>query len=95
MFFDPPEPFPEWDLCQLLPNTYDGFPEIENQEAVVIEFKKLPLTANHTDPPYLKHADPPYLEHYEVYSDQSQLNQESYCDPPHGDDFIDPPHEFE
>jgi hypothetical protein len=84
--FDPPEIFLKLDVCQLLPNTADGFPEIENQEHVILwqgdkKQQNIHLHPLHAD--CESNCDPPY-----------ESSQENYYDPPH-EDYYDPPHESE
>ncbi len=75
--FDPPLNYAADDICQLLPNTPDGFPEIEAD----VHYDAGP------DPPYKEDIDPP---HYDEVHDCSHW-QYNY-DPPHGDNYYDPPH---
>ena len=84
--FDPPENFHEWHVNQLLSNTVDGFPEMENQESYWREEDPFIQKKTNTFPLERygeNNSDPP---HWHLY--------ESYCDPPHlQGDYIDPPHE--
>jgi len=71
--FDPPENFSERDICQLIPDTADGFPEIENQELVVLwqgnqDSNTYPLHHRSSSDPPRGHLqencyDPPHAHH--------------------------------
>jgi hypothetical protein len=67
--FDPPCDLVEYEICQLIPGTKDGFPEFEQQ----IQFDAGP------DPPdWEESCNPP---HREDYTDSPHW--EDYSDPPH------------
>jgi len=69
--FDPPQDFPEWEICQLIPGTVDGFPE----EC----YSNPPYWESCSDPPHWEScSDPP---HWEGCSDP--LHWDNYSDPPH------------
>ena len=79
--FDPAENFPEWTLNQLLPDTADGFPEIENQELEYRREKKPSISDSKA-----KSNDDSTYWHL----------QENHCDPPHGEEvYVDPPHQWD
>ena len=58
--FDEPQDLAEWEICQLVPGTDDGFPDDRDQ-----------LYTSGTDPPddYFLEVDPPHWEdsNYIVY----------------------------
>ena len=60
--FDPPYDIVQWDICQLIPGTEDGFPEIEKQ--IDYEFGPDPPVIEKTcDPPDWQdqdYGDPPH-----------------------------------
>jgi hypothetical protein len=92
--FDPPHSYPEYNMSQLLPNTPDGFPEIENQEwsqgchcrdhnRHITEKEQKSLVPDQGSP---KESYPPL--HWE--------QPDSYCDPPHEEEvYVDPPNEWD
>jgi hypothetical protein len=65
------------DICQLQPDTSDGFPEIQAD----VHYGAGP------DPPYKEEIDSP---HYDEVHDCSHWQYN--CDPPHEDNYYDPPH---
>jgi len=51
--FDPPFDLPNWDICQLLPWTKDGFPPIQDENPIMGETNpKPPHWDDHSDPPF-------------------------------------------
>ena len=61
----------QWDVCQLVPGTKDGFPDIDQQAHCKIG-PDPPAPEETCDPPYwLDHSDPPHQD---------------YSDPPHWSD---------
>src|ERR1700722_16116853 len=77
--FDPPQDFPEWEICQLIPGTVDGFPEEG--------YSNPPHWEGHRDPPHWEScSDPP---HWEGCSDPPHW--EGCSHPPHWDNYSDPP----
>jgi len=85
--FDPSYDLADWDLCQLIPGTEDGFAPDETQ------FQgeggpDPPFLENHTDPPHWEDdSDPPHWE-----NDTDPPHWEDDSDPPHWEDDTDPPH---
>ena len=60
--FDPPALFDDWDICQLIPGTEDGFPQDEVQFHGE-EGPDPPLLEIHYDPPHWEdYSDPPHWE---------------------------------
>jgi hypothetical protein len=91
--FDPPQPYPEYNMSQLLSNTVDGFPEIENQEwsqechccnnNTYIMGKSRSLVLDQGSPEA-------------SYSPLHWEQPESYCDPPHEEEvYVDPSNEWD
>lgn len=75
-------------MCQLLPNTSDGFPEIENQEWIqgCHSWNQKCFTQGESCIPDLKQEKVHEAYHF----------PESYCDPPHEEEaYVDPPHEWD
>ena len=73
--------FPEWTINQLLPDTLDGFSEMESQENESCWKRKpsIPDSKAKSD------IDPTYWH-----------LQENYCDPPHEEEaYVDPPHQWD
>ena len=69
--FDPPYELIQWDVCQLIPGTKDGFPDIDQQAHCKIG-PDPPAPEETCDPPYwLDYSDPPHQD---------------YSDPPHWSD---------
>ena len=60
--FDPPNDFPEIDICQLQPWTEDGFPS-EDFQTTGETGPDPPLPENYVDPPHWEdYSDPPHWE---------------------------------
>ena len=58
--FDPPYELPNWDVCQLIPETTDGFPVMEVQVHYAIG-PDPPSQENYSDPPHWEdNIDPPH-----------------------------------
>ena len=64
--FDPPQDFPEWEICQLIPGTVDGFPELEVQTLRFMHLNPpLNIQEGYSDPPHWDdHSDPPHWDNY-------------------------------
>ena len=75
--FDPLDDFPEWTINQLLPDTPDGFPEMKSQENEYWWEEKPSIRDSRAES-----DDEPTYWHL----------QENYCDPPHEEVYVDPPH---
>jgi len=58
--FDPPYDLPDWNVCQLIPGTVDGFPVMEVQDHCDIG-PDPPLQESYSDPPHWENnRDPPH-----------------------------------
>lgn len=60
--FDPPHDFQDMDICQLIPGTSDGFPEIDYQD-YSNNGPDPPSGENNNEPPsWNDFSDPPHCE---------------------------------
>jgi len=60
--FDPPFDHNNWDICQLVPGTKDGFPDIDQQVCYEVGADP-PYFEDNSDPPHWEdNSDPPHWE---------------------------------